>query len=190
MITHGMKNTRPYRIWTQLKNRCDNKKNVSYKYYGAIGVKYCKSWEKFENFWRDMKLEYADDLSIDRIDNRKGYSKNNCRWVKLDIQSLNKRRTIYVEHNGIKKPLVVFSRELGIPYSTSLSRYYKGWSVEEILSLGRCPKFSSKYRGVTYDKRCNKWLVFRMFGRKKVNYGAYVTEEEAGVVAMNHYKAN
>lgn len=92
--THGMKKTRQYNTWKNIKQRCDNKNHTTYRYYGGKGITYCKSWSKFENFWRDMKDGYSDNLTIDRIDNNGNYCKENCRWVTMKEQSVNKSNNI------------------------------------------------------------------------------------------------
>ena len=79
--THGMTDSRLYGIWSTMKRRCDNPKVESYRLYGGRGISVCTEWERFEPF-RDWSLlnGYKDGLSIDRIDNDKGYSPDNCKW--------------------------------------------------------------------------------------------------------------
>lgn len=90
--THGLSNTRPYNIWCNIKERCNNKNCDNYQKYGAKGIKICKEWsDSFESFlsW-SMANGYRHDLSIDRIDNDKGYEPSNCRWVTPSIQAANR----------------------------------------------------------------------------------------------------
>lgn len=89
--THGMSHSRFYQVWSNLKNRCDNKKYRLYKDYGGRGIGYDPSWKTFSNFHRDMFPSYREGLTIDRVDNDKGYSKKNCRWVDMFVQNNNKR---------------------------------------------------------------------------------------------------
>lgn len=93
MKKHGLsKNFRPYTIWKGMKQRCLNPNFKQYKDYGGRGIKVCPKWsDSFLSFWNDMKSTYADTLSIDRIDNDKGYSKSNCRWSTSEEQNNNKR---------------------------------------------------------------------------------------------------
>lgn len=103
MTKHDMINTRMYNIWKAMKQRCNNKSNRSYKNYGGRGITICDEWESdFINFYNDMKKGYADNLSIDRIDNNNGYSKYNCRWSTQSEQMNNTRRNRLLLFNGKK----------------------------------------------------------------------------------------
>ncbi len=86
---HGMSRTRPYKIWSNILCRTTNKNHDCYEFYKDKQPP--KKWLKFEGFWEDMEEGYADNLSIDRRDNDKAYSKDNCRWVTQDIQVQNVR---------------------------------------------------------------------------------------------------
>jgi len=83
--------TPTYAAWTSLRNRCDNPNNKDFKNYGERGITYCVEWKKFENFLHDMGEKPGGCYSIDRIDNSKGYSKENCQWATRDQQQGNKR---------------------------------------------------------------------------------------------------
>lgn len=88
--THGMAHSRTYNIWDGIKQRCLNPSNNNYQRYGGSGIEICEEWLVFENFLKDMG-EAPKNYSIDRIDNSKGYQKDNCRWVNRTIQQINKR---------------------------------------------------------------------------------------------------
>lgn len=93
ITTHGMHNTRQYQTWADMKTRCDNVKHKWYPEYGGRGIGYQESWSSFESFWEDMQENYQDHLTLDRIDNDKGYSKENCRWAEAKFQSHNQRKS-------------------------------------------------------------------------------------------------
>lgn len=92
-VTHNSSKTRLYNIWCGMKKRCYNSASSVYEYYGGRGITVCDEWlHSFEAF-RDWALThgYAENLTIDRIDNDKGYSPDNCRWLTLADQQRNRR---------------------------------------------------------------------------------------------------
>lgn len=76
-----------------MKYRCTNKNAPNYSRYGARGITVCEEWLHYDNFKRDMIDTYSDDLTLDRIDNNKGYCKDNCRWISFREQYHNTRVT-------------------------------------------------------------------------------------------------
>lgn len=91
--THGMSKTRTYKSWMKMRERCNNENCRDYQFYGAKGIKVCEEWNSsFESFFDSMG-EVPDGMSIDRIDNEKGYSPDNCRWATKVQQSANRRST-------------------------------------------------------------------------------------------------
>lgn len=93
---HGLWNTRTYKSWQQMKSRCRDSCNASYKFYGALGISYDPSWEDFQTFVEDMGLR-PQNMSLDRIDNYKSYSKANCKWSTAKEQANNRTNNVKVE---------------------------------------------------------------------------------------------
>ena len=89
---HGQTHNRLYTCWADMKTRCLNKKHKWYGHYGGRGITVCDEWMRFEPFaeWA-LSHGYAEDLTIDRIDNDKGYCPENCKWSTQHEQALNKR---------------------------------------------------------------------------------------------------
>lgn len=93
-FVHGYapRNARPrvYNIWNAMLSRCQNPKATAYGDYGGRGITVCDRWLKFENFLEDMG-DPPEGLSIDRLDNNEGYSKENCAWRTPLDQARNRR---------------------------------------------------------------------------------------------------
>ena len=161
--------TRLNRIFTGIKQRCLNKKNPFYKDYGGRGITICKEWADTENIghgngfvtkgwdnFRRWALEngYQDNLSIDRVDNNKGYCPENCRWVDIKTQSNNKRSNIIIRYNEQEKTLSQWAESLGVPYKRLQERFYrcKG-DVDYVFSNKRLKNKKSQKIIITYKDK-------------------------------------
>ena len=87
---HGMTKTTIYGVWRSMLARCTKPQATSFKDYGGRGITVCDRWMKFENFYEDMG-DREKGLELDRIDNNRGYSKDNCRWTTSAENNRNKR---------------------------------------------------------------------------------------------------
>ena len=90
LVKHGMHDTKTYKTWEGMIQRCNNPKNPRYKNYGGRGISVCQEWNEFLKFVEDMGVR-PDGYQIDRIDNDGDYSKENCRWIPKAENQLNKR---------------------------------------------------------------------------------------------------
>lgn len=135
--THGMSNTRLYRIYKKMYRRCYCPQTKWYENYGGRGITICPEWlgeHGFENFakWA-LDNGYANNLSIDRIDNGKGYSPDNCKWSTRKEQANNTRSTIFLTYKGETKPASEWSEITGIRQDTLTYRKRNGWTDEECI---------------------------------------------------------
>lgn len=121
-----------YRVWVEMKRRCNAKNRPNYKDYGARGIRVCEGWLEFKGFYEDMYSSYKQGLSLDRIDNNKGYCKENCRWATKTESNQNKRTTKVIEYMGIRDFLPNWAKFFGMKRDTLYSRLYrKNWSIEQ-----------------------------------------------------------
>jgi len=108
--------TKLYGIWESIKQRCYNPNVKQYKDYGGRGISMCDEWHKSFFAFREWAFVsgYKQGLQIDRIDNDKGYSPGNCRFVSRKEQMRNRRNSLYF----CDKLLIEIAEESGIPYKT------------------------------------------------------------------------
>jgi hypothetical protein len=128
------KQTRTYTTWAGMKNRCLNIKYHGYKDYGGRGITICEQWEIFENFLLDMGCR-PKGMTLDRIDNTAGYSKDNCRWASLADQMNNTRGNYFVEYQGEQITLANLSRKTGVDYKLLQTRISMlGWPIDDAIN--------------------------------------------------------
>mgnify|MGYP001588603340 CR=1 FL=1 len=132
-ITHGMTGTPIYKKWSAMKDRC-GRINHPYNRYVERGIKVCNEWNLFENFYKDMGATFKVGLSLERIDNNKGYSKDNCRWATPKEQSRNRSNTTRLFYEGKEYSISDLAEKVGIPYKTFRARLKDlSWSLDRIL---------------------------------------------------------
>ena len=135
-ITHGMSNTRLYSIWRGMIQRCEDKNFSGYDSYGSRGVKVCENWRRsFMHFFNwAVYNNYAEHLTIDRIDVNGNYEPQNCRWADLETQANNKTTNLYFTYNDKTLSLAQWSRELDLDYQKLWKRIrIYGYSFEEAI---------------------------------------------------------
>lgn len=126
--------TPEYRTWWSIKERCYNPKQRAFKYYGARGIKMCARWlESFPAFLTDMgprPLGKKHEWTIERLDSKKDYCKENCKWLERKYQSNNKSNNVYVNLEETTITLKEACRRLEVPYKTVHMRIKCGWASE------------------------------------------------------------
>ena|SRR3990167_450473 len=137
-VTHGGSYTRLYLIWIGMKSRCHCRTAEVYKEYGGRGITVCAEWRNDFLAFAGWAVEagYADGLQIDRIDNDKGYSAKNCRWVSRLQNCRNKRNNRYLEAFGESKILSAWTEDTRcvVPKGTLTRRVWQGWPLEAALT--------------------------------------------------------
>ena len=125
-------NSRTYKSWQGIKDRCTNKNLSCYQNYGGRGISFDPSWEYFDNFLEDMGI-CPPNMSIERIDNDGNYSKDNCRWASYEEQANNRRSSLYVEYNGKEDTLANWCRKLNLNYKSTWAALKKGKTLYELI---------------------------------------------------------
>lgn len=123
-----------YRVWADMRARCRNPRWWLYKYYGARGITVCERWNtSFANFFADMGRR-PPGMQLDRIDNSKGYSPENCRWASRAEQQRNTRATRHIEYQGRTQCLADWAKEAGMAPNALGSRLKLGWTMERAMT--------------------------------------------------------
>lgn len=128
-MTHGESKTPLYAAWAAMKNRCRAKGE-----YAARGIGFSDDWKKFDKFKSDMGDSFKEGLSLDRINNLLGYSKENCRWSTQEEQRSHSSKVIRFDYNGKSITLKEAAAMTGLKLATIRHRLKSGWSPDDIIS--------------------------------------------------------
>ena len=103
-----------YDIWAKMIDRCFNKNNISYQYYGAKGIKVCPEWlSSFECFKKDMGDRPSKNHTLDRVNNSLNYMPSNCKWSTIIQQNNNKSDTRIITFNEKTMNMSAWAKEIG-----------------------------------------------------------------------------
>lgn len=132
--TRGLRRPPTYQCWRNMISRCTNANRPDFASYGGRGITVCERWiASFPNFLADMG-ERPAGTSLDRIDNAKGYSPDNCRWASKDEQMQNTRHTRLLTFRGESMGLNAWAKRIGMNKESLRTRLARGWSLEQALT--------------------------------------------------------
>ena len=124
---HGMTGTKLHDIWRSMIDRTTNPNNHAFHRYGGRGIRVCKEWEQFENFYADMFDLHKDGLEIDRINNDGPYAPSNCRWVTHQENMKNTSKIIWYKNRRAS----YWAKIWGVHPATARKRIHKLKNKEE-----------------------------------------------------------
>lgn len=141
LIKHGMYLVPGYDTWKGMVRRCHNEKSKEYKNYGGRGITVCERWRYSPKFFiEDMGQKPGPEYSLNRIDNDKGYYRENCEWTTALTQQRNRRSCIYITIDSITKTVKEWCTEYNLKYTTILYRIHNGWEPIRALTTPIRPK--------------------------------------------------
>lgn len=134
---HGLSGSPVHTSWRAMRNRVREGYSEAHLYYArCIGM--CEEWKDFKVFllWA-IENGFKRGLQLDRINNDKGYSPRNCRFVTPTVNANNKRVTVMVTVNGVEKPFMDHVRDFGLECSSSAvrGRIKRGWSHTDAFAV-------------------------------------------------------
>lgn len=133
-LTHNMSRTVEYRAWTSMWSRVKGTGGEEKRpYYVDKGITVCDRWKQFEAFYADMGPRPSREHSVDRKDNSKGYSPDNCRWATPTEQMRNRDVNNLITHKGVTKCLSEWAESKGLKDTTLQMRLAAGWGVEDAI---------------------------------------------------------
>lgn len=131
---HGMEGTAIYRIWIDMRRRCEKENRPDYHRYGGRGIAVCEEWRSFEKFFKDMGDRPSPQHSLERKDNDGPYCKGNCIWATKVEQGANTRKNRHITAFGETITLATAAKRHGISRVTIATRLDAGWPPEKALT--------------------------------------------------------
>jgi len=136
ITTHGKTKSRVYVAWKAMHSRCKPAARDAHN-YAQRGIVVCKRWSKFENFLKDMG-DPPEGMTLERINNDKGYFPSNCKWASYKEQLNNRRVNNLVTAFGKTQSITLWAEEYKLPVSTLRNRLFRaGMHPEDALIGGR-----------------------------------------------------
>ena len=168
---HGEADTRLYKVWQKMKDRCYNKNCTGYENYGGRGIKVYEEWKNNYIPFRDFMLSLGydetlprDTQTLERIDVNGNYEPSNCRLATKQEQNCNKRSNHFVTYKGVTKTITEFANEYRLDVDTIINRVNNfGYTIEEAIEkpVRHCPhKNAPTYEVAGYSKTLREWADF------------------------------
>jgi len=137
--TVGGRPTKLHDCWSHMLDRCYNPNSLRYQRYGGRGIKVCREWLNYPGFKRwALQSGYEDDLTIERIDNNKGYNPENCTWITKKEQLRNTSRSRMLTAWGETKAMAAWMDDPRCKvrrYGTLQVRIWRKWPPERAIGL-------------------------------------------------------
>lgn len=184
-VTHGNSNKPLFRLWYDMNRRCYDKNRKDYRLYGGRGITVCDRWNKynpegFDNFVEDMGHPLDDKNELDRINNNKGYCKENCQWATRRQQTNNIDKNVKLSLDGYTLTVSEWAHLLGVKSQTLRDRVAK---LEQDVEKALKSKFKRKWLFYLVDGvRCSTKELKQMTGLKHNEY--YTTLKKGDVEAI------
>ena len=148
--------TRAYVAWRNMRRRCENPCDKSFKHYGAKGITVCVEWaNNFDSFVEDMGHP-PTGTSLDRIDNEKGYFPGNCRWTTISEQMNNRSDNVRIGHNGLNMTMTQWAKALGVKADTLHKRLLRMPASEALVKSRKRGWKHGTRRGYEVGCRCRE----------------------------------
>lgn len=148
-----------YAAWRAMKQRCSNPKHKYFYRYGGRGITVCREWvESFDAFYADMGAKPSSSSSLDRIDNDRGYSPDNCRWTTHTSQCRNRSTNKMLEYKGEIRCLQEWAEIYSIGKRTLRERIQRGWDVHLALTT---PVHTHIAKSTSHENSINHKRIIR-----------------------------
>lgn len=171
-------------VYRNMVSRCHNPKSTGYKHYGGRGITVCERWrESFYNFLEDMGPR-PENTTLDRIDNDKGYYKENCRWADSVTQATNRSHNTWIEYDGELHTISQWSEKLGIKQNTITYRILRGWPIGQALEIE--PRPEKEYNGRLSEEDIEYLLEEINSGRTQTSLGKELGIDASQVNRIYH----
>lgn len=159
-----------YGVWYSMKRRCSNPRDGQYKDYGGRGITVCERWQSFDVFVADMGPRPLG-MTLERVDNNKGYSPNNCRWATRKEQQRNRRRSVRLMIGDKEYLAIALAEQAGMKVDTIVARAKRGLTIAQVLDPKRIPHGPKGPRPFRPLNRTDKFEAYWQRKRERTHCG-------------------